>query len=127
MLVGALTLYSLLYSMCNLKAAQMNVQRSLILEIMFYGFELSYGSDPKYLKGEGAVDHRTVTRWFKKFRSRCKNLDNQTGSGRPKTVDSEAVLRAIEANLVSSTRRVSGELDSVIGYFYDFNRSTQNR
>ena len=29
----------------------------------------------------------------------------------PKTVDSKAVLQAIEENLVSSIRRVSGELD----------------
>ena len=29
-------------------------------------------------KSEGAVDHSTVTRWLKKFRSCCKNLNNQT-------------------------------------------------
>ena len=28
-------------------------------------------------KGEGSVDHNTVTRWLKKFGSDCKNLDNQ--------------------------------------------------
>ena len=38
-----------------------------------------------------------------KFRLGCKNLNNQTRSGRSKTVDSEAVFQAIEANQVSST------------------------
>ena len=34
----------------------------------------------------------------------------EANSGRPKTVDSKIVHPAIETNLVSSTRRVSGEL-----------------
>ena len=42
------------------------------------------------------------------FLKGCKNVDDQARSGRPKIVDSEAVLQAIEA---SSTRRVSGEID----------------
>ena len=34
----------------------------------------------------------------KKFSSGCKSLNNQAGSGRPKTVDSKAMLKAIETN-----------------------------
>ena len=51
-------------------------------------------------KGDGAV-----TRRFKKFYSGCKDLNDQTWSGRPKNMNAEAVLTAIEANLVSSTWR----------------------
>ena len=54
--------------------------------------------------GEDAVDHNTVNRYFKKFRSGCK-----TSRRSGKVLDSEAVLRAIEANPVSSSQRVSGE------------------
>ena len=54
-------------------------------------------------KSEGAIDHRTVIRWPKKYCLGCKTLDNQTRPGRPKTVDSGAVLQDIEPNLVSST------------------------
>ena len=50
------------------------------------------------LKGEGAVDHNTVIRWLQKFCLRCKNLDDQAKSGRPKTVDSKAVLQTIVVN-----------------------------
>ena len=39
------------------------------------------------VKGEVVVDHSTETRWFKKFRLGCKNLDDQVSSVRPKTVD----------------------------------------
>ena len=51
------------------------------------------------LKGE---DHITVTRWLKKFCSGYKNLDNQARSSSPKSMDSEAMLEAIEANSVSN-------------------------
>ena len=39
-----------------------------------------------WVKGEGTVDHKTVTGWFKKF-SYCKNLDHQQRPGSPKTVN----------------------------------------
>ena len=35
-----------------------------------------------WVKGEEAVHDSTVTRWFKKFCSHCKNLDNQVRWGR---------------------------------------------
>ena len=44
------------------------------------------------VKGERKVDHCTAPRWFKKFSSGCKNLDNQARSYRIKTVDSQAVF-----------------------------------
>ena len=54
-----------------------------------------------WAKGEGVFDHCTVTRWWKKFRSSYKKLDDQAKWGRPKPVDSEAVHRAIEAKWAS--------------------------
>ena len=36
------------------------------------------------VKDEGAVDLITVSRWFKKFYSGCKNLNKQAGSSRLK-------------------------------------------
>ena len=44
-----------------------------------------------YVKGEGAVNLRVVTRWFKKFSPGCKNLDTQAKSDKPKTKDFKAV------------------------------------
>ena len=61
-------------------------------------------------KSEGKVDHSTVTRWFKKFHTGRKDLNNQARSDRPKSMDSMAVLEAIEANLASNTWRVSDKL-----------------
>ena len=74
------------------------------------------------MKDEHAVNPITVTKLFKKMQSGSKNLDNQARSGRPKTVNSEAVLQTIEANPVCLTLRESGELYisqyRVVGHFY---------
>ena len=57
----------------------------------------------------------------------CKNFDNQARSDRSKTVNSEAMLQAIEANLESSTWRVSVKLSisqlSIVGHFHNYIQS----
>ena len=63
------------------------------------------------MKGEGTVDHSAIIRWFKKSCSGYKMLNNQERLGRPKTIDSEAMLQDKEANLANSNQRVSGELE----------------
>ena len=92
--------------------------RTLVTEEIYYGliheFKLNHNATEAIkniycTEGEGAVDHCIVTRWFKKFYWGCEN-HHQTKTGRPKALDFKAVNLAIEANPVSSTRRVSGEL-----------------
>ena len=62
--VGALTPCALLHSMCDLKAAQMNVLR------MHLGFERL--KQPKIFAVKmGKTQLITVTRWFKFFHSCC--------------------------------------------------------
>ena len=113
-LVNALTHCALLHSVCDLKAAQMKVLSCLIQDFMLYEFRLDYKTAEATkniccVKSDGTVDHSMVTRLFKNFLLGCKNFDNQARSGRPKSVDCEAILQAIETNLVnSSTQRISG-------------------
>ena len=87
----------------------MNVQRNLV-----YGFELGhYAAEAAQnicVKGEGRVDHSTVTRLFKEFHLGCKDLDDKARSDRPKREGSEIGLQTIEANQESRTGSVSGEL-----------------
>ena len=80
-----------------------NVQRELLL----YEFELGGSNLFCCAKGERAIDY---SRWLKKFRTGCKNLDDQVRSGMPKIVDSEVLPKTTEANRASSSWRVSGEL-----------------
>ena len=78
---------------------------------MFYKFKLAHNATEAAkniycVEIKATIDHSTINRWFKKFCSGYKNLDNQTRSGSPKTKNSKAMLHTIEANLASSTRRV---------------------
>ena len=112
--VGILTQCALLHFVCDLKASKMNIQHSLIQGLMLYEFKVGHNiitATKKicFVKSKGLVEHRTVTRWFKKFHSGCKNLNNQAMSGRYKIMESKTVLQALEANPVSSIWRISGE------------------
>ena len=81
MVVGVLIHCALLFSLCDLKAVQMSLQYNLIWELILYKFELCYAlkitKNICYAKGEGTLDHSTVTSWFKKLPLCCKNLCNQ--------------------------------------------------
>ena len=130
--VDALTRYSLLHSVCDLKIAQTNVQSCLInaLQSEFGQNAAEATKNICCAKDEGAVDHWTATKVFKKFRSSRKNFDHQTKSARHKNVDSEAVLQAIKTNPASSTRREFGELDIlqsvVVCFFHNHGKNIQN-
>ena len=59
--VGVLTRCALLHYVCNLKTAQITVQRGLILKLMLSGFELGYNAleaikTIRCMKGTGAFD-----------------------------------------------------------------------
>ena len=68
--------------------------------------------------------YNVTSRYNKKI---IGNFDYQVKLGGSKTVDSEIVFQAIEANLVSNTRRVSGELSisqsSVVHHLHDFSKN----
>ena len=70
--VGVLTHCALLHSVRDLKITKVNVQCSIIEELMLYEFEQGYKiveatKNICYAKDESAVDHSTITRGFKKF------------------------------------------------------------
>ena len=104
MVDGVLTCGGLLHSEFDLKAAQMNMQRSLIQELILEEFERGYDTVEAtknicWSNGEDLVVHSTVARWFKKIL-----LDNQASLRWLKSVNSEARLQVIKANPTSSTQ-----------------------
>ena len=61
-------------------------------ELMLYEFEPDYKAVEAIKniycpKREDAVDHSRVTRWFKKFHSGYKNINDQTRTDKSKTVN----------------------------------------
>ena len=70
----------------------MNNQNMLIRELLLYEFELGHNAAEAtrnicYAKGESHLDQSTANKWFKKFRSGEKNLEDKSRSGRPRTVE----------------------------------------
>ena len=63
-----------------------------------------------WAKDKDTVAHSTAIRWFKKFRSGCKNVDDQLRLGWLKSVDSDPVLQDLGKIPVSSTQWIPGEL-----------------
>jgi [histone H3]-lysine36 N-dimethyltransferase SETMAR len=63
------------------------------------------------VEGEAIVSIRTAQKWFNRFNEGCTNFKDESRSGRPTIVDSEALLNAVEANPSTSSRRLSAELD----------------
>ena len=135
-MVDVLTYCALFHSVCDLIAIQMNVQCSLIWELILYNFQQGYNTARAtknicYMKSEWVVDYKTVTRWLKKFCLGCKKHDNQAKSGRPKIIDSEVVCQSIKANPTSSTQRLSCKLSisqsSVAHHLHNLIKSIQQK
>ena len=81
--VGALAPCVLVYSVRDLKDAQMNELH------MLYKFELGHNAveatkNISCVKRKVAVDHSIVSKKFKTFHSGCKMFDDQARSGRLK-------------------------------------------
>ena len=101
---------------------------------MLYEFELCHNiaeaTKNICAKGEVTIDNSTISKWLKKFCSGYRNLDDWARSCKFKSIASEAVLKAIEANLASSTWRVSVELkisqSIVIHQHQDLSKSFKN-
>ena len=109
------------------------MQHCLIWELMLYKFNLGHNTmeATKNIfcgKGEDAFDRCTVTTWFKKFCLGFKTLNYQARAGRPKTVESKAMLQVVEANPASGILRISGmlgiSLSKVVQCLYDLSKST---
>ena len=101
--VRAQTRYALFFYDCNFKATQMNVKHSLIQEIMFYEFKLGHNTTEaakniSCVKCEENCNKIVQEIWL--------SIQELRRSGRWSVVSFDA----IEANLVSSNRRVSGKL-----------------
>ena len=63
-------------------------------EFMLYKCELGHNAEEAtkcicYSKGDGAVDHNALNKWFKKFCLGCKNLNDQARLCWPKILDYE--------------------------------------
>lgn len=62
------------------------------------------------VEGDGTVEIRAAQIWFKKFKNGDTSLEDKPHCGRPFSINPEAVREAVEADPVTSTRRLLAEL-----------------
>ena len=81
-----------------------------------YEFDLGHSAAEAFrniisAKGQGVTCERTVQRWFEKFRSGDRSLQEEDGRGRPSDVGDEQLKALVEANPRTTIRELSIELD----------------
>jgi [histone H3]-lysine36 N-dimethyltransferase SETMAR len=57
--------------------------------------------------GKNVISKRNVQQWFKKFRSGYTNLQDESRSGRPPTIDNSVLKSLIESNPRQTTRELA--------------------
>lgn len=85
-------------------------------ELLLYEFQLGHNATEAMrnicqAKGVGAMKRSTAFHWFKKFKSGIIDLNDESRTGRPPAIDPEVVRKAVEANPITSQRRLSAELN----------------
>lgn len=83
--------------------------RDIIRNLLLYEFQLGHNAQSAMknmnrAKGRQVVSRTTAFDWFAKFRADNTNLSDQPRTGRPREVDREAVIDAIDLDPTLSTR-----------------------
>lgn len=62
------------------------------------------------VEGDKFVSKSAAIKWFQRFNSGNTDLNDESRSGRPSTVDSQAIMNSANANPCTSVRRLSDEV-----------------
>lgn len=87
-----------------------------IRKLVKYEFELGHSAKETLnnlngAKGPGSVSHRTIQRWFSKFRSGNLHINDKKRSGRPREVDRTAVVNSVDDQPSLTTRMLAEEFN----------------
>ncbi|CAF0817539.1 unnamed protein product [Didymodactylos carnosus] len=102
----------------------MSVQNRLIRELLLYELQLDHTAAEAIrnicaAKGEGAVKKSTASDWFRKFKNGDTNFEDQPRSGRPFSIDPEALRQAVEADPATSTCKLSAKFGTSNSTIYE--------
>ena len=121
-MASALSRCTFLQSLCDLKAAS-NV-------ILFWDLHFATKNTCS-TKAAGAVDLSTVNRWLKKFRSGCKNHDDQVEWGRHKAQNPKPCLKPQGQiwRVALGEYRVNSRIShsSVVRHFHDLGKCIRGK
>ena len=125
MVVGVLTWYALLHSVCVIWKQYMKY--NLIWEVAFYECKLDHNAAVETtkniccVKGEGSVDHNN--QMVQKILLGLQE-PQQSGKVRPKNIDSEAVFYVKKAN--SKSIKLGISQSRMIYHLHNIGKSNQN-
>lgn len=93
----------------------MTDHRSHILHCILYEYQLGHSAAEAHRHicqalGADTVSHRTCVKWFQRFRTGDFQLEDRPRSGRPPTVNPEAVRQLVEADPRQSSRCMAAAL-----------------
>ncbi|KAI1711675.1 histone-lysine N-methyltransferase SETMAR [Ditylenchus destructor] len=94
----------------------MEKNRGVIRELLKFEFELGHSAKEvmdniNRAKGAGTVSRTTAYEWFSKFKSGNMTIEDNPRSGRPREVDRDAVVNAIEEHPSMTTRMLADDFD----------------
>ena len=87
----------------------MEKNQGIIRELLKFEFELGHSAQEAMdninkAKGSGTVSRTTAYEWFSKFKSGNLETKDNPRSGRPREVDREGVVNAVEEHPSMTTR-----------------------
>ncbi|KAI1720226.1 flavin-binding monooxygenase-like domain-containing protein [Ditylenchus destructor] len=105
----------------------MEKNRGVIRELLKFEFELGHSAKEAMdninrAKGAGTVSRTTAYEWFSKFKSGNMTIEDNPRSGRPREVDRDAVVNAVEDTF---TIFISEKLIYPIFYWAILSRNTE--
>lgn len=92
----------------------LQMEKNRLRELLLYEFRKGSTTTQAHhnicqTEGEGAISYSTVKKWFKQFKEGNEGLKDEPRSGRPPSVDSDALQQAVEERPGSSTRQLAAE------------------
>jgi histone-lysine N-methyltransferase SETMAR len=102
----------------------MEPSREIIRNLLLYEFQLGHDAQTatanvNRAKGAGTVHQATTYRWFAKFREDNTNLDDQPRSGRPREIDREAVIEAIDEDPTLTVRDLANDFECGVARIHE--------
>ena len=94
----------------------MATQKNIVRNLLLYEYQLKHDAETALAninraKGQQVMSRATAFRWFSKFRDENTDLNDQPRSGRPREIDHDAVIEAIEEDSTLTAQNLADDFN----------------